>query len=223
MAKKKIETAKKTSSKKTIRRSRNTRFFKKVQDFFKNHKARKKARREAEARQHAEDLAKLPKEPVKRFFARLHPKRVFHWWFSWRGQRTILKTLGVLFLLMIVGIGGLFIYYKKDLDAIRLDEMNISETVNTYLDRNGVVLWKDTGNDNYRLVVDAEDISPYMYQATIAIEDRNFYNHIGVDPAGLVRAVFSTLSGHGVQGGSTLTQQNKSTLPTKPRAPTVAA
>ncbi|MBR0242381.1 transglycosylase domain-containing protein [Candidatus Saccharibacteria bacterium] len=207
MAKKKVETAKKTSSKKTTRRSRNTRFFKKVQDFFKNHKARKKARREAEARQHAEDLAKLPKEPVKRFFARLHPKRVFHWWFSWRGQRTILKTLGVLFLLMAIGIGGLFIYYKKDLDAIRLDEMNISETVNTYLDRNGVVLWKDTGNDNYRLVVDADDISPYMYQATIAIEDRNFYNHIGVDPAGLIRAVFSTLSGHGVQGGSTLTQQ----------------
>lgn len=207
MAKKKIETAKKTSSKKTTRRSRNTRFFKKVQDFFKNHKARKKARREAEARQHAEDLAKLPKEPIKRFFARLHPKRVFHWWFSWRGQRTILKTLGVLFLLMVIGIGGLFIYYKKDLDAIRLDEMNISETVNTYLDRNGVVLWKDTGNDNYRLVVNAEDISPYMYQATIAIEDRNFYNHIGVDPAGLIRAVFSTLSGHGVQGGSTLTQQ----------------
>lgn len=207
MAKKKVETAKKTSSKKTTRRSRNTRFFKKVQDFFKNHKARKKARREAETRQHAEDLATLPKEPVKRFFARLHPKRVFHWWFSWRGQRAILKTLGVLFLLMVVGIGGLFIYYKKDLDAIRLDEMNISETVNTYLDRNGVVLWKDTGNDNYRLVVDADDISPYMYQATIAIEDRNFYNHIGVDPVGLIRAVFSTLSGHGVQGGSTLTQQ----------------
>lgn len=209
MAKKKIKTAKKTpeNAPKKVERSRSKNFFANMKEFFRNHKERKKARREAEARQHAEDLAKLPKEPVKRFFARLHPKRVFKWWFSWRGQRKILKTLGILFLLMIIGIGGLFIYYKKDLDAIRLDEMNISETVNTYLDRNGVVLWKDTGNDNYRLVVDAEDISPYMYQATIAIEDRNFYNHIGVDPVGLIRAVFSTLTGHGVQGGSTLTQQ----------------
>lgn len=166
-----------------------------------------KAKKEAAARKKAEDLATLPKEPVKRFFARLHPKRVFKWWFSWRGQKTILKTLGVLCLLGIIIIGGLFIYYKKDLDEIRLDEMTISETVNTYLDRNGVVLWKDTGNENYRLVVPDDEIPEYMKQATIAIEDRNFYSHIGVDPVGLVRAIFSTVTGRQVQGGSTLTQQ----------------
>ncbi|MBR3143915.1 penicillin-binding protein [Candidatus Saccharibacteria bacterium] len=170
-------------------------------------KYRRKARKEAEARRRAEDLATLPKEPIKRFFARLHPKRVFKWWFSWRGQKTILKTIGVLILLAVIGIGGLFLYYKKDLDEIRLDEMNISETVNTYLDRNGVVLWKDTGNDNYRLIVDAEDIPENMKWATIAIEDRNFYSHIGIDPIGLVRAIISTVSGKQVQGGSTLTQQ----------------
>lgn len=166
-----------------------------------------KAKKEADARRRAEELAKLPKDPVKRFFARLHPKRVFKWWFSKRGQKTILKTIAACFLILIIFIGGLFLYYKKDLDEIRLDEMSISETVNTYLDRNGEVLWKDTGNENYRLVVDADEISPYMYQATVAIEDRNFYNHIGVDFGALVRATFSTLGGHGVQGGSTLTQQ----------------
>lgn len=165
------------------------------------------AKKEATARKRAEDLAKLPKDPVKRFFARLHPKRVFKWWFSWRGQKAILKFCAACILIFIIFIGGLFLYYKKDLDEIRLDEMSISETVNTYLDRNGTVLWKDTGNEDYRLVVDAEDISPYMYQATVAIEDRNFYNHIGVDFGALIRATFSTLSGQGVQGGSTLTQQ----------------
>ena len=165
------------------------------------------AKKEATARKRAEDLAKLPKDPVKRFFARLHPKRVFKWWFSWRGQKAILKFCAACILIFIIFIGGLFLYYKKDLDEIRLDEMSISETVNTYLDRNGTVLWKDTGNEDYRLVVDAEDISPYMYQATVAIEDRNFYNHIGVDFGALIRAAFSTLSGQGVQGGSTLTQQ----------------
>ena len=170
-------------------------------------KERRAAKKEAAARRKAEDLATLPKEPVKRFFARLHPKRVFKWWFSWRGQKAILRALGVFALLVAIGIGGLFLYFRKDLDEINLNEMKISESVNTYLDRNGVVLWKDTGSDNYRLVADKDSISPYMYQATIAIEDRNFYNHIGVDPVGLVRAVFATLSGKGVQGGSTLTQQ----------------
>ena len=179
----------------------------KSQNFFTNWQERRKARKEKEARRKAEDLATLPKEPIKRFFARLHPKRVFRWWFSWRGQKAILKFCGVCFLLLVILIGGLFLYYKKDLDEIRLDEMTISETVNTYLDRNGVVLWKDTGNEDYRLVVNEEDIPDYMRQATIAIEDRNFYNHIGIDFIGLTRAVISTVSGRQVQGGSTLTQQ----------------
>ena len=199
-------------SKKTARtKTKETKVVKKTkvakENFWAKHRAKRKAKKEAAARRRAEDLATLPKEPVKRFFARLHPKRVFKWWFSWRGQKTILKVIGIFIILCIIGIGGLFLYYKKDLDEIRLDEMTISETVNTYLDRNGEVLWKDTGNEDYRLVVDADSISPYMYQATVAIEDRNFYNHIGVDLGALLRATISTLSGKQVQGGSTLTQQ----------------
>ena len=157
-----------------------------------------RARQEANSRRRAEELAKLPKEPLKRFFARLHPKRVFKWWFSWRGQKAILKFCAACFLILIIFIGGLFLYYKKDLDEIRLDEMTISETVNTYLDRNGELLWKDTGNEDYRLVVNADEISDYMYKATVAIEDKNFYNHSGVDFGALIRATFSTLGGHGV-------------------------
>ena len=175
--------------------------------FFARWREKRKAKKEAEARRRAEDLATLPKEPIKRFFARLHPKRVFKWWFSWRGQKAILKFIGACFLLLVIFIAGLFLYYKKDLDEIRLDQMTISETVNTYLDRNGVLLWKDTGNENYRLVIDSKDIPEYMKQATIAIEDRSFYSHIGVDFFGLARAFVSTITGKQVQGGSTLTQQ----------------
>lgn len=192
---------------KTAKQVKKTANKKKKTNFYDDFRAKRKAKKEAEARRRAEDLASLPKEPVKRFFARLHPKRFFKWFFSWRGQKAILKFLAICCLIGIIFIGGLFLYYKKDLDKIRLDEMTISETVNTYLDRNGIVLWKDTGSEDYRLVVDSDEISPYMYQATIAIEDRNFYNHIGVDFSALIRAVLSTISGHGVQGGSTLTQQ----------------
>ena len=205
MNKKKSEVILPSKSKKTTKQPKKT--AKKNMKLYSSLSYKHKAKKEAEARRRAEELAKLPKEPVKRFFARLHPKRVFKWWFSKRGQKTIWKTIAALFLLLIIFIGGLFLYYKKDLDEIRLDEMTISETVNTYLDRNGVVLWKDTGNENYRLVVDADEISDYMYKATVAIEDKNFYNHVGVDFGALVRATLSTLGGHGVQGGSTLTQQ----------------
>lgn len=174
---------------------------------YSNLSTKHRAKKDAESRRRAEELAQLPKEPLKRFFARLHPKRVAKWWFSWRGQKTILKTLAAMLLIFIIIIGGLFLYYKKDIEGLRLDEIDISDTVNTYLDRNGEVLWKDTGSENYRLVVDDSDIPEYMKWATIAIEDRNFYNHIGVDFGALIRAAFSTLGGHGVQGGSTLTQQ----------------
>lgn len=168
---------------------------------------RSKMKADQNARRKAEELAKLPKDPVKRFFARLHPKRVCKELFSKNGLKKVLKFGAACILLMIILIGGLFLYYKKDLDAIRLDELKVSDTVNTYLDRNGEVLWEDKGDGDYRLVAEGKNISTYMRQATVAIEDKNFYNHPGVDLTALARATLSTLTGHGVQGGSTLTQQ----------------
>jgi penicillin-binding protein 1A len=51
-------------------------------------------------------------------------------------------------------------------------------------------------------------MSPYIPQAVIAIEDRRFYSHFGIDPIGLSRAMFNNvMAGRMVQGGSTLTQQ----------------
>ena len=62
----------------------------------------------------------------------------------------------------------------------------------------------DTGGEAVRL----EQLPPYLPQAVIAIEDRRFYSHFGLDPLGLGRAVLTNItSGRLVQGGSTLTQQ----------------
>ncbi|WP_185984058.1 transglycosylase domain-containing protein [Aureimonas mangrovi] len=56
--------------------------------------------------------------------------------------------------------------------------------------------------------VSLDQMSPYIPQAVIAIEDRRFYDHFGVDPIGIARAFFENVSaGDTVQGGSTLTQQ----------------
>jgi penicillin-binding protein 1A len=53
-----------------------------------------------------------------------------------------------------------------------------------------------------------KDLPPYLPKAFIAIEDRRFYSHFGIDPIGIARAAIANLLHHGVsQGGSTLTQQ----------------
>ncbi|HVV41512.1 MAG TPA: penicillin-binding protein 1A [Nitrobacter sp.] len=53
-----------------------------------------------------------------------------------------------------------------------------------------------------------KDLPPYLPKAFIAIEDRRFYSHHGIDPLGILRAAVANILHHGVaQGGSTLTQQ----------------
>ena len=65
--------------------------------------------------------------------------------------------------------------------------------------------------------VGLHEMSPYIPMAVIAIEDRRFYSHVGVDPIGLARAVFNNLTrGRFSQGGSTLTQQLAKNLFLKP-------
>ncbi|MBL8549748.1 MAG: PBP1A family penicillin-binding protein [Hyphomonadaceae bacterium] len=75
-----------------------------------------------------------------------------------------------------------------------------------FLDREGNVLLRE-GAQNAP-PVDLAALPPYVPQAFIAIEDRRFYQHIGLDLGGLARAgVENVVAGRVVQGGSTITQQ----------------
>ena len=58
-----------------------------------------------------------------------------------------------------------------------------------------------------RVKVGLDQMSPYIKDAIVAVEDRRFYEHAGVDPQGILRALSTNLSGGGRQGASTLTQQ----------------
>ncbi|MBT9173072.1 MAG: Penicillin-binding protein 1F [Syntrophomonadaceae bacterium] len=75
-------------------------------------------------------------------------------------------------------------------------------------DRNGNEVTKLPGAEN-RIIVPLEQISPYLVQAFIAIEDERFFQHSGVDFEAILRAVFVTFRemDFGIQGGSTITQQ----------------
>lgn len=162
------------------------------------------------ARRKAEYLATLPKHPIKRTLYRLHPKRVAKFWFSRSGGMMALKMAGVATLLMVIFAGGVFAYFRKDIDQIRPSELakRVQTTVTRYYDRNDTLLWEDKGDGNYKLVVKGSEIGETMKQATVAIEDKDFYDHKGVSPTGLVRAAINNSQGSGgTQGGSTLTQQ----------------
>jgi len=63
------------------------------------------------------------------------------------------------------------------------------------------------GRNEDRVLVRIDGVPASLLQAFVAIEDRKFYSHHGIDPRGIARAAYSTLTGRGLQGGSTLTQQ----------------
>ncbi len=76
----------------------------------------------------------------------------------------------------------------------------------TLLDRDGEVFaWR---GDQFGGAIRASEISPHLVHAVVATEDRRFWDHWGVDPIGLARAMAANLrAGRLVEGGSTLTQQ----------------
>ncbi len=172
---------------------------------------RRKANRDYKARRKAEYLASLPKHPVKRVLYRMHPRRFFAYWFSKEGLFMALKLAGIGLAIITLLIGILFVYYRRELAAIRPDEISkrVQSTVTKYYDRNGVLLWEDKGDGNYKLVVKSEEIAQDMKNATVAIEDKDFYKHGGFSVTGIARAAWSnaTNDNGSTQGGSTLTQQ----------------
>jgi len=115
-------------------------------------------------------------------------------------------TLG--FVVTVMGlIGGisLFAYIAKDLPSP--DRVVRREGFSTrILDRNGELL-HDVFADQRRTPVTFDKMPLFLRQATIAIEDKNFYKHQGFDPLGIIRGALRSVVTRRLQSGSTLTQQ----------------
>ena len=98
----------------------------------------------------------------------------------------------------------------------QLANRQIPQTTKIY-DRNGKLLYQIYANEN-RTLVPISSIPKSLINATIAIEDKDFYTNPGFDIQGITRAAIADLSGKPIQGGSTITQQLiKSTLLTPER------
>jgi penicillin-binding protein 1A len=166
-----------------------------------------KGRGSGKARAKAERMAGMPKGRVKRFFYRLQPKRLYHYWFSREGGIMALKVLGVGFIAGFLLMVGMFAYFRKDLPNLRdITGNNIGGSIR-YYDRTGkTLLWEDYDAAK-RIPVKQDEMSNDVKDATVAIEDKDFFKHGGFDVRGITRAAVSNATGGSTQGGSTLTQQ----------------
>jgi 1A family penicillin-binding protein len=129
----------------------------------------------------------------------------------------LLKTKSVKRLLAtcaIIGfiLAGLFALW---LTTVELPDINnfenrlVAQSTKIY-DKTGKVVLFDVHGNVRRTVVSLDKISDHVEKATISIEDENFYNHHGIEPTAILRAIFNNVKEgnllHG-QGGSTITQQ----------------
>ncbi len=166
------------------------------------------ARKDGKARRKAERLQGLPKSRVKRFLYHFQPKRMYHYWFSRDGGIMALKIMGIAFIAGFLLLVGLFAYFRKDLPNLKdISGNNIGGSIRYYDRSGGTLLWEDYDAVK-RIPVHDNEINQNMKNATIAIEDKDFYKHGGFDVRGIARAgVNDAIGKGGTQGGSTITQQ----------------
>ena len=125
-------------------------------------------------------------------------------------RRKLIAALFVVALLLVlvpsIGVGGAAVAVGSDCNLDTLRPPRLGENSFVYA-ADGTLLGSIPAEKN-RQAVKLGGISKWLPQATVAIEDRRFYRHDGVDVEGVFRALWKNVSaGEVVQGGSTITQQ----------------
>ena len=135
-------------------------------------------------------------------FAKKRRRRFFLWFL-----RAAFNLTLILLVATAVGATGLYFYMVREYDG-RLDQRYPTLVQNSHVyDANGDKIGTFEAEQS-RETVGPEGLGEYLPQATMAIEDRRFREHFGVDFEGLSRAAWTDLRSWSVQeGGSTITEQ----------------
>ena len=120
-------------------------------------------------------------------------------------------------------LGGILVVWVSTLKIPAIDSISarqVSQSTKIY-DNTGKILLYDLSPTTKRTVIPFEDISPYIKDATLSIEDKDFYTHNGFRPLSFLRAMISNATSFSFgQGGSTVTQQVvKNTILTGDKTP----
>jgi len=117
-----------------------------------------------------------------------------------------IATIAGLSVLVALGGGAAVFAYGSSCNLSSLHEIRIGQNSFVYA-ANGALLGSIPAERN-RQEVKARAMSPWIRKATVAIEDRRFYEHGGIDPEGIARAAVADVRARRVvEGGSTITQQ----------------
>jgi penicillin-binding protein 1C len=140
---------------------------------------------------------------LKKLTQRSHQTKKSHFLKRVFGNRIFIILAALLFLGF--GVAAYFFVLKDIPSAAKIAQNNYPQSTKIY-DRNGTLLYTiySTRNQSF---VELSRIPKVIQQATIATEDKDFYNHGAIDIRGIARAFYSTVFKKEIQGGSTITQQ----------------
>lgn len=127
-----------------------------------------------------------------------------------KAKRSFLGLFGRFFLLASIWgsilLGIILLWFIQDLPDLNRLQTNVRTPSITIQTVDGTVI--STYGDVFEEMVRVQDLPPHVSQALMAVEDRRFHYHFGVDFIGLMRAAYENYRANRVvQGGSTLTQQ----------------
>jgi penicillin-binding protein 1A len=120
---------------------------------------------------------------------------------KWQRRRLWAKRLSALLFLVVIAVTA----WLAIAAPVSKSNLPIAPPSLTLLAADGQPIARNGAIINAQ--VEVAKLPPHVKQAFLAIEDRRFYSHIGVDPIGLARAFVNNITGGGTQGGSTITQQ----------------
>lgn len=132
-------------------------------------------------------------------------------WFKKNWLEIVIDGIIAVFVFGLITTGGVLLWVSSlDIpDLSSFEERRILQSTKIY-DRTGEILLYDLHQDVRRTIVPYQEISYHIKNATVAIEDDEFYNHYGIDLLAIFRAAVTNLTQGdllGGQGGSTITQQ----------------
>ncbi len=121
-----------------------------------------------------------------------------------------LRNIGIFIFSCGIIVTGLLLIWVSTFKIPSLDTIEarkVTQSTKIY-DSTGKILLYDVYQNAKRTIVPIDKISPYIKQASISIEDKDFYTHHGVKPSSILRAIIvDILTLNFTQGGSTITQQ----------------
>ncbi|WP_424792262.1 transglycosylase domain-containing protein [Pseudactinotalea sp. Z1748] len=112
--------------------------------------------------------------------------------------------MGAFLTLMALGV-GVFVAAYLTIDIPEPEEFAMSESSTVFYADGETPMGSFAEVD--RQIIDPDTLPEHVGQAVVASEDRRFYSNVGVDPMGILRALWNNLRGNPTQGGSTITQQ----------------